>query len=288
MVLISTFERSAGCGGDAAGCCANTGPHKAITVAAMAILPLSISTPPAAIFQMSYHTIALLPTRDRKAPPMDGGAGAPYAVLNQRADAASKRKQDHDVTDGGRRGLRSASCRSSPDQPVALSQRLLARSGNDARNDRSGVAILSNEFADLIAAGLAAGAGQTGSKSRRHAGTGARPVWRRLRHLQSALRRADGIFGGYGGRVLPGAERLAGQGMARQGYAAARLDRDPGAEHRQIRRRDRALRQGQAFRSGPDAGDGRHAAGKTRLLADLRRRRAAGLADRHPCRQQLS
>ena len=47
-----------------------------------------------------------------------------------------------------------------------------------------------------------------------------------LRHLQSALRRADGVLRGHAGRVLPRAERLAGQGMARQGRSAARLDRD--------------------------------------------------------------
>ncbi len=81
-----------------------------------------------------------------------------------------------------------------------------------------------------------------------------------LRHLQSALRRADGVLRGHAGRVLPRAERLAGQGMARQGRAAARLDRDPDPKRRKIRRRDRALRQGQALRPGADAGHGRHAA----------------------------
>ena len=41
------------------------------------------------------------------------------------------------------------------------------------------------------------------------------------------VRRADGVLRRHAGRVLPRAERLAGQGMARQGRAAARLDRDP-------------------------------------------------------------
>ena len=110
-----------------------------------------------------------------------------------------------------------------------------------------------------------------------------------LRHLQSALRRADGVLRGHAGRVLPRAERLAGQGMARQGRAAARLDRDPDAERRKIRRRDRALRQGQALRPGADAGDGRHAAGQARTTGrSTRRRERLGLADRHPCRQRLS
>ena len=109
-----------------------------------------------------------------------------------------------------------------------------------------------------------------------------------LWHLQSALRRADGVLRGHAGRVLPRAERLAGEGMARQGRAAARLDRDPDAERREVGRRDRALRQGQALRPGADAGHGRHAARQARLLADLCRGRAAGLADRHPRRQRLS
>src|SRR6476660_4493500 len=108
---------------------------------------------------------------------MDGGTRAPYAVRNKRSvaeatGAGSRRNQDHDVTDRGRRGLRSVSCRSPPDQPVALSQRLLARPGNDARNDRSGLAILSGEFADRFAPRLAAGKGQTGITSRRPAGAG--------------------------------------------------------------------------------------------------------------------
>ena len=102
------------------------------------------------------------------------------------------------------------------------------------------------------------------------------------------VRRADGVLRGHAGRVLPRAERLAGQGMARQGCAAARLDRDPDAKRRKIRRRDRALRQGQALRPGADAGHGRHAAWQARLLADLCGGRTAGPGHRHPRRQRLS
>ena len=76
--------------------------------------------------------------------------------------------------------------------------------------------------------------------------------------------------------------------MARQGRAAARLDRDPDAKRRKIRRRDRALRQGQALRPGADAGHGRHALGQTRLLADLCGGRTAGAYHRRPRRQRLS
>src|SRR5258708_37464347 len=107
--------------------------------------------------------MAWLPPRDQRAASVDGGTRAPYAMrtsgpLPTRQAPGARGNQDHDVTDRGRRGLRPASCRSSPDQPVALSQRLLARPGNDARNDRSGLAILPGEFADRFAAGLAAGA----------------------------------------------------------------------------------------------------------------------------------
>ena len=185
-------------------------------------------------------------------------------------------RKHHDVADRRWRGLRSASRRAAFDQPVALHERLLARPGDDARHDRSGLAILSDQFADLLAPGLAAGAGQAGRKSRRHAKAGARQVWYSLRHLQPALRRADGVLRRHAGCVLPRTERLAGQGMAGQGRAVARLDRDSHAKHRKIRRRDRALRRRQALRPGADAGHGRHAARQARLLADLRRGRAAG------------
>jgi len=59
--------------------------------------------------------------------------------------------------------LRSASRRSSPHQPAAVHERLLARPGDDARYDGPDFAVLSDQFADLVAAGLAAGTGQTGS-----------------------------------------------------------------------------------------------------------------------------
>src|ERR1700694_4399882 len=90
-------------------------------------------------------------------PPMDGAAPAPYVVPQQTVRRREPRgNQRHDVTDRGRRGLRSASGRSSSDQPVALSERLLARSGDDPRDDRPGLAVLSRQFDDLGAARLSA------------------------------------------------------------------------------------------------------------------------------------
>ena len=188
-----------------------------------------------------------MPNRDRRA--RRWTAGPPRPMLSGRTTRAGfngccecEETRGHDVTDRGRRGLRSASGRPSSDQPAALYERLLARPGHHARHDRPGVAVLSHQFADLLAAGLAAREGQAGLEPRGHAGAGARSVRHSFRHLQSAVRRADGVFRGYGGRVLPRAERLAGEGMARQGRAIARLDRDPRAERREIGRGDRALR----------------------------------------------
>src|SRR5260221_7882997 len=120
--------------------------------------------------------------------------GAAYNMPRLSLPQAKEETRGHDVTDRRRRGLRSASCRSSFDEPVALSQRLLARSGDDARHDRSGLAILSPKFADFGAAGLAPRAGQAGFESRRHEGAGARSVRRQLCDLQSALWLADGVF----------------------------------------------------------------------------------------------
>src|ERR1700754_3584534 len=96
--------------------------------------------------------------------------------MAQTTASMRRTRKHHDVADRWRRGLRSASRRSASDQPVALHERLLARPGDDARNDRPGLAILSDQFADLLAAGLAAGAGQAGRRSRRHAATGARSL----------------------------------------------------------------------------------------------------------------
>ena len=139
----------------------------------------------------------------------------------------SRTRKHHDVAASRRRGLRPASRRSSSDQPVALYERLLARPGDDARHDRSGLAILSDQFADFLAAGLAARAGQAGPDLADMQKQALDRFRHGFRHLQSALRRADGVLRGHAGCVLPRAERLAGQGMARQGCAAARLDRDP-------------------------------------------------------------
>ena len=107
-------------------------------------------------------------------------------------------------------------------------ERLLARPGDDARHDRPGLAILSDQFADLVAAGLAAGAGQAGLEPRRHAEAGARSRSASAYGICNPLYGVQMVFSeDMAGRVLPRAERLAGQGMARQGCAAARLDRDP-------------------------------------------------------------
>src|SRR3954463_11615058 len=85
---------------------------------------------------------------------------APWGILRPYNESGVGGNELHDPTDSGRRGLRSASGRSSSHQPAAVSQRLLARPGDDARHDRPGVAILSAKFPDHLAAGLAAVAGQ--------------------------------------------------------------------------------------------------------------------------------
>src|SRR6266436_746427 len=64
-----------------------------------------------------------------------------------------------------------------------------------------------------------------------HAGAGACPLRGQLRHLQPVVWRADGLLRGHGRCLLPGAERLAGEGVARQGCSLARLDRDSRPEH---------------------------------------------------------
>ena len=105
--------------------------------------------------------------------------------------------------------------------------------------------------------------------------------------LQLPLRRAASVQRGHGGGVLPRGQRLDREGMARPRSAAARLDRGADAEHRIRGRRDRALRQGQALRAGPGAGDAGGAARAPALLADLRGLRASRPAARHPRRLGL-
>ena len=103
--------------------------------------------------------------------------------------------------------------------------------------DRPRVAILSAEFPDHVAAGLAAVEGQARLQPRPDMQAQALDKYRErlMASLQSAVRRADGVQRGHGGRVLPRAQRLAGEGVARQGCAAARLDRHSGAERREDR-----------------------------------------------------
>src|SRR5215468_252223 len=87
-----------------------------------------------------------------------GAAKRPGA--KRKRNVKEEELEAYDVTDPGRRRLRPAPGRSPSHEPPALSQRLLARPGDDTRHDRPGVAVLSDQFADLRAAGLAAGARQ--------------------------------------------------------------------------------------------------------------------------------
>ena len=154
----------------------------------------------------------------------------------------------HDVTDCGRRGLRSASGRSSSDQPVAVSERLLARPGDDARDDRPGVAVLSRRI-------RRSRRGRTGGRRKGKPGSS-------LADMQTQALDPFGVSYGicnplYGVQMVFSEDMADAfcralndwlvEGMARQGCATARLDRDSRAEHREVGRRDRALRQGQRF-----------------------------------------
>ena len=159
----------------------------------------------------SYGSIA---AAKQHAPRLRYAAGGCQITPDAFAAWAAGGNRTDDVTDCGRRGLRSASGAASSHQPSALPQRLLARPGDDARHDRPRVAVLSAAFADFRAARLAARRGQAGRKPSRSHHPGARPVRHGDRDLQSALRLADGVQRGHGGRLLPRAQRLAGQGVA--------------------------------------------------------------------------
>jgi len=126
------------------------------------------------------------------------------------------------VTDRGRRG---AICIGRPHltRPVLPFLNDMARPGHDAGtvtgNDRSGIAILTTNSRSLAHATRGAGEGKAGDQSRRHAGAGARPVWRPLRGSANRFTAADG-------GILPriwrdawcrGAERTGGQGRPK-GY----------------------------------------------------------------------
>src|SRR5262245_66609137 len=89
------------------------------------------------------------------------GRGAGLLACAAENSAARRGGNRHDVTGPGRRGLRPASGRAASDEPVALHERLLARSGDDARHDRPDLAILSDQFTDLGPTGLAGGAAYT-------------------------------------------------------------------------------------------------------------------------------
>ena len=116
---------------------------------------------------------------------------------------------------------------------------------------------------------------------------GVRPLGRRQRDPQLPLRRAARLQRGHGARLPSRAERLDRERMARPRSAAARLDHRADAERRIRGGRDRALRQRQTLRAGDGAGDAGDAARAAPSLADLRRRRTARAADRHPRRVEL-
>src|SRR6266851_320366 len=79
VVLISTFEKSGGG-------CANTGPDNTMMVATTAI-PILFIPAPLRQFSDVLAQDCIGADRDRQAPPMDGGARAPYAVSIQRLSA---------------------------------------------------------------------------------------------------------------------------------------------------------------------------------------------------------
>ena len=185
--MISTLEKSTGGGAAAAG--------QGLVAARMRCRPATglwqspyvqsesskISPKPLIIFKAPYPCFPStggqrLPSCGLQSSLLECGERAKRRGLQDAVRPRWRTRKHHDVAASRRRGLRSASRRSSSDQPVALHERLLARPGDDARHDRPGLAILSDQFADLLAAGLAAGAGQAGLGPRRHAEAGARPV----------------------------------------------------------------------------------------------------------------
>ncbi len=187
-----------------------------------------------------------------------------------------------------RHRLRRASDGAEREGAVALSRRLLARQRAGARYRLAGDRHLSAQRAAHLAAGMA---GQ--ERARRHRGgaarrPGLRPLASLDRDLQLSLRGGPALRRGHGERVCARAQRLGCQGMARPRSAAARLDRDPDAEHRILRGRDRALRQGQALRAGSRACHAGGAARAPAVLADLCGGRAPRPAARHPRRLDLS
>ena len=114
---------------------------------------------------------------------------------------------------------------------------------------------LSDPIAARVAAGMARQGRLRGDRPEGARGAGVRSLEGRNGHPQLSLRRAARLQRGHGTRVLPRAQRLHRQRMARPRSADARLDRHPDAERRICGGRDRALRQGQALRAGAGAGD---------------------------------
>ena len=139
-----------------------------------------------------------------------------------------------------------------------------------------------------VAPRLAAGCRKPGSDLDAAAPAGAGSVPHQHGDLQLPLRRATAVQRGHGGRLRARGERLAG---------AEWLDKEPrlrgsivvaDAESGTWRWRKSSASRRPPLRPSAAAGDARHAAGQAALLADLRRRRAARPADRHPRRQRLS
>ena len=156
-----------------------------------------------------------------------------------------------------------------------------------ARAQLARLQLLSAEIAADLAAGVARQERPAGRRRQDRRRSGVRPLEVRHRDPELPLRRAASVQRGHGGGVLPGAQRLHRQGMARPRSAAAGVDRHSDAEHRIRGRRDRALRQGQALRAGAGAGDAGGAARPAALLADLRGLRTPRPAARHPRRLGL-
>src|SRR5580704_3939900 len=158
VVLISTVEKSTGGGAAGAGCCcakAFPASHRVVEATAMAVRIMKTLRKCQSSRLLAQECMACRVAGDKRAcfnAPSEAGA----------AKRPNEENWPYDVTIRGRRGLRPAPGRPASHEPVALSERLLARPGDHARHDRPGVAILSDPFADLSATRLAAGKGQAG------------------------------------------------------------------------------------------------------------------------------
>ncbi len=176
--------------------------------------------------------------------------------------------------------------------PVAVFRRILARARADAR---AGAGQLRPRRLPAQCAAINGRPdwrrrqGPPGSDLDAAARPGARCVRHALRHLQRAARRAGGVQRGPVGGVLPRHQRLARRRMAAMRDPRLRASivvpvHSPELAAQEIER----CAEDHALRAGAAAGDERAAARAAAELADLSRRRAAGPADRHPRRIELS